>query len=324
MPNTYLKPEKYVAMSIAALEAKATLPFAFTRFNGDSIKGAKDDTVAVFKTPGITRARDYEWRSRTAPIVLDRIARTQTAIKLGEHVYNAVPVTDEEMTLDVTNFAQEVVAPQATAVVNRLEGKILRALETKAGFKYTNLDAAEADDPYDKALDWSTVLDGQGTPSDGRKLLVGANVKKWIMKSEALLKYDLQQANTAFRRAQFGQIANFDVVSSPLLNPNAIYAVHPSALVVANIAPLVPNDGGYGATMTSGGWSMRVVRRFEMNYAQTISMLSTFVGVEPIKDELEMEKDDQGIPAPKLDEEGEPVYTGKNVRGASGLFTPAA
>lgn len=324
MPNTYLKQEKYAALSVAALNVKATLPMVFTRFNGDALKGARDDTVAVFKTPGITTARDYEWRTRTEPIKLDRIARTQTTIKLGEHVVSAVPVTDEEMTLDVTNFAQEVVSPQTNAVVDRLNGKVLTALKTKANFKVTDLDASATDDPYDKALDWSATLDEQGTPEDGRTLLVGSNVKKWIMKSETLLKYDLSQANTAYRRAKFGTIANMDVVSSQLLGPNDIYVVHPSALVVANIAPLVPNDGGYGATLTSDGWSIRVIRRFEGAWLQTVSTLSTFVGVEPVLDELEMEKDDQGIPRPKLDAEGEPVYTGKNVRGASGTFTPAA
>lgn len=323
MPNTYIKPEKYVALSIAALNKYSVLPFAFKRLPSDIITGARDDKVAVFRTAGITRARDYEWRTRTAPIVLDRIARTETVISLGEHIVQAVPVTDEEFTLDVSNFAAEVTTPQATAIVQRLEGKVLQALKTKANFKHTNLDAAAADDPYDKALDWSSILDLQGTPTEGRKLLVGANVKKWIMKSESLLKYDLSQANTAYRQATFGQIANFDVVSSPLLDPNDIYAVHETALVVANKAPLAPPDSTYSAALSSDGWSMRVARDFDLRYAQTVSLLSTFVGVEPVLDDLEFEKDDLGISVPKLDATtGEPVFSDKNVRGASGVFTP--
>lgn len=323
MPNTYLKPEKYVALALASLEKKTILPMAFTRIDGSVFKGARDDQLTTFRTPGITRARDYEWRTRTNPIILDRIARSETTVKMNDHMYNAVPITDEELSLDVTNFNAEILDPQMTAVAERAEGKVWNALKSGADFKRTDLEVSGGERVMSELLKVKSVLDAQGTPKANRRLIVGPDMANWIRLSDDLQKYDPTQATTTFRQATLGRIADFEIIEFPGIEDNAFYAVHQSALVFANMAPASPQGATYSARQSYNGWALRVLKDYDPNFLRDRSVVSTYGGVSPVKDELKMKKDDLGIWVPDLDDGGEPVYTESNVRGASGVFTPA-
>lgn len=315
MPNTYIKPEKYAALAVGALDRTTVLPQVFTRYDGGNFVGAENDTVN-FKLPGVTQARDYEWRTRTNPIVLDKIGRTKIAIVLDTHTYSAVPITDEELTLDLTDFASEVLDPQLTAVIDRLEGKVMAGLRA-APFKTTNLAAATADDPFKKALGWKKVLDKQHTPAAGRKLVVGANVAEWIAGSDSLQKYDSQAAQAAYREAVLGRLAGFDIVFSDRATDNEIFAVHPTALVLANVAPANPDGATYSERRTYRGMGVRVLKDYDPNFLRDRSVVSTFTGISSVNDEYLT--DANGL---VLDVDGNPQITGKNVRGAKGVFTP--
>lgn len=316
--NTYIKAAKFAALAVAALERDTVLPNIVTRMAGDQFIGAEDDTV-TFKLPGVTVARDYEWRTRTAPIVLDKIGRTKVAIKLDTHTYNAIPITDEELTLDLESFGTEVVIPQVTAIGERLEGKVITGVRA-APFKVTNLDAAEADDPYAWALHAAATLNSQGTPKGRRVLYVGGNPWEWLMQSESLVKMDPEQAQTAYREAVFGRIAGFDVLTNELIGDNEIFALHPSWGVLANIAPDIPEGVTYGARRTFRGYSLRVIRDYDPNYARDRSFINTFTGLSSVNDEY-LRGGDGSL---TLDANGDPQLTTKNVRGAKGTFTPAA
>jgi len=315
--NIYLKAKKWVAAAVGALERDTVLPMAFARYDGNGFVGAENDTV-TWKLPGLTTARDYEFRTRNNPIVLDYITRTSVSIQLNEHVYNAIPITDEENTLDVTSFAEEIVTPQVNAVAERMELKVANKLASLP-FARTDLNAAAADDPFAYALAVKGVLDRQGTPTQGRKLILGTNAYAWMLQSESLRQYDPSQAQTAYRRATAGTIAGFDIVDGgALIDANAIYAVHSSAMVIANLAPAVPQGAVWGARRNYGGWSMRLMRDYDAQYLRDRSILSTFAGLSSVNDEYERE---DGVIA--LDEDGIPVLTGKNVRGAKGEFSPS-
>lgn len=343
MHNTYIKPEKYVGLALAKLEFESVLPNIVTRYNGDIHKGARNDTVIVWKTDGITIARDYEWRTRNLPIVMDEIYRTSAAISLGTHTYNGVELTDEELTMDLTSFGTEILTPQMSAVRDRLESKVVTALNN-SNFKVTNLDATEGDgvttgdDPYRFALQARSVLNAQGTPQRGRYLLVGSNVEPWLLDSNKLEKRDLPASASAFREATLYRMAGFDILSSMLIDPNAIFALHPTWAVLGNLAPEIPQGVVYGARQAFQGYSLRVIRDYDASHLKDRSVVSTYTGISEIRDEFQRytDADKTGNTALWQDRpsgydvgdivitDGQPQYTGMNVRGARGTFTPAA
>ncbi len=318
--NTYIKARKFAALAVGALERDTVLPNIVTRYDANGFVGALNDTVTA-KLPGVTVARDYEWRTRTAPIVLDSIGRTSVDIKLDTHVYNAIPITDEELTLDIESFGEEVVVPQVNAIGERLDSKVMAALRA-APFKVTNLAASGSGATPTNAYNWAVGLSAQmtanGCPATGRVLLVGANPWAWLMQSPQLVTMDPNQATSAFREAVMGRIAGFDVITSALVTANEIFAVHPSWAVLANLAPDVPEGVTYGARRTYKGYSLRVVRDYDPNYARDRSFINTFVGISSVNDEYLRD----GAGALTLDVNGNPQLTTKNVRGSRGTFTP--
>lgn len=318
--NNYIKARKFAAMIVGALHRDTVLPMAFTRFDGGNFKGAEGDTV-TFKLPGVTTARDYEWRTRTSPIVLDMIGRTSVGIKLDTHVYHATPITDEENTLDLTSFGQEILTPQTVAVRERLEQKTVAALGALP-FKETALNAAEGDDPFSWALYAKGVLDQQGTPKGGRNLLLGTNALNWILESDRIQKMDPSAAQTAWREATVAKVAGFNVIDGgQMLGVNDIYAVHPSAMVIANVAPDIPDGASWGARARYQGFNFRIIRDYDTSYARDRSFVNTFAGWSSVNDEYVFTG--TGINRVlTLDEDGNPQVTGKNVRGAKGAFTP--
>ena len=310
--NQYLKAKKYAAMLVGALERDTVLPMAFTRMDGNAFRGALNDTI-TFRLPGMTKARDYEWRTRNNPIVLDLISRTEVSIKLDTHMYSAVPITDEENTLDLESYAVEVLLPQKEALAERYESKVVSALRAVT-WSGAAINAKTADNPFAWALGVKALLDKQGTPAQGRKLLLGSNAFAWIIQSDQLLKYDPSQALSAFREATFGRIAGFDVVDAgTALGPNEIFAVHSSALVIANLAPDIPSGAVWGAKGRHAGFALRVMRDYDTNFLRDRSVVSTFSGISSVNDEYEMDTEAGGV---KLDAEGTPVLTGRNARGA--------
>lgn len=332
--NTYIHAEKYVSLALAMLERDTVLPNIVTRFDGGAFRGAKDDTVN-YRLPGITKARDYEWRTRTAGIEVDEIYRTKLSISIGTHVYSANHITDEELTLDIENFSAEVLEPQLTAVRERLESKVVAALAA-APFKKTDLDAtgsgATPTDPYRFALGAKSALDAQGTPHANRVLLVGTNVEPWLLDSDKLIRMDPPATLSAFREAALYRMAGFTILSNQLIGANAIYALHPSWAVLANVAPEIPTGVVYGARRNYRGYSVRVIRDYDPNFLRDRSVISTFTGINSVNDEYDryITADPRLADAPAtygvgdivVNADGEPVFTGDNVRGAKGTFTP--
>lgn len=318
--HTFIKSEKYVSLGLAALETRALLPNIFKKIGGDSFKHAKDDTL-TWRTGRVTTARDYEWRSRTAPIILDKIGQTVVDIKLDTHIYQGVAVTDEQMTLDVENFTRDIVVPQVDALADRAEGKVLVGLRN-ADFKTPLPDFYEDDDPYKWAIRVRSLLNSQGAPRAGRYLLVGAAVEAWLLMSDRIAPPGATpETSRAVREASLGRLAGFDIIPVPLLDDNEVFAVTSDALIIANVAPTVPRGAVDGAVRSYRGWNLRHIFDMDSNYLQDTSILSTFMGVNSVNDELETERDDQGLPRLKVDAEGNPVPTGKNVRGATGTLT---
>jgi hypothetical protein len=335
VPNIYLKTEQRIQLALAELYRRANFSNLVTRFDGNAFIGALNDTVH-YTLKGVTKARDYEWRTRTQPIVFDEIYRTKLNIVLNQHMTQGVKFTSEEEKLDLTSYRREILVPQVEAVAERFDSKITTALRA-ADWEITDLALvatgdAEGASALRQALAIKARLDGQGTPANGRRLIAGANPFAWLAASDALQKYDTEQAQTVFRRGVFGRIAGMDLVDgSQDLDENEFIVAHPSWAVMANLAPDVPAGAAWGARDTYEGWSLRVVRQYDINYDVDRSLVSTFWGLTEVKDQYARHTTASAASANDGSEKGDiivvdgaPTFTGKNVRGAKGTFVPSA
>lgn len=337
--HEFVRPEQYLNIALAALERDTLLPRVFTLFDGAAFKGAPSKGVGAqlgnvlnYKLARIAApAREYDWRTRTAPIILDRIGTVTQDIKLNKHIYHGVPITNEQLTFDLKRLGEEIVQPQVDQLRDMYERAVVKGLE-EAPFKVVNANVASTVDPYKYALSLRKTANRQGMPQNGRILLVGDDVETWLLESDRLSRLQETGTTSALLRAQvIPNLAGFQVVRSSLIAPNAVYAVHPSALLVANVAPDLPLGEIRAARNSYKGMSFLLTQDYDPTFQQSRSVLSTFFGINSVNDELVLatqadvddpaQPDVQFVGQPVFDADGNPQVTGKNVRGIRGQIT---
>lgn len=316
--HTIIKAEQFTELGVEGLKSRAWLPPVFQMFPGDRFKGALNDTL-TFPTQRFTIAGEYEWRTRLQPVQLQRIGTTYATVKLDKHLVQAVPITNEQATMDIKSFGQEIVAPQVRAMIVEQNSQIMNALRS-APLAVTNINATSSDDPYNVAVSAHMALSRAGVPDSGRFWIVGDNVEEWLLRSEFLSNPARGGGDALVQENVIGRIRGFNVVKgSSLVGENEMYFGHKSGLLVANVAPEAPFNVPNSSRVSADGFSLMGTLTYSDAYQSSVSTLSTFMGVNSVNDELQL--DENGLPV--FDENGDPVLTGKNVRICSGTFSVA-
>src|ERR1043166_8738186 len=213
MANAFLKAQKIAATALGLLERELVLPRLVWRLGVSDFQGAKDDTVTI-RVPAYTAAREYEWRTRTSPIVLDELSETSIAVTLNKHPYSAVAVTDEELTLDIASFADQVLRPQVRAVAEKLEAYVYAAMSSAdLHWATINLSAGGGTDYEDDATEVLAALvearrrlNVKNVPASGRAVVLGADVEAVLLSGNKLTDVDRSGTDGALRDAMIGRL----------------------------------------------------------------------------------------------------------------------
>lgn len=330
------KPQKVVAFFLGMLERELIAPFVVTRVGQDFFKGTENDTVTLRVSGLRAVARDYEFRTRTAPIVLDDIAgEDKIDVKLDTHCYSATALTDEQMTLDEINFATEVLGPQVEAVTGRLEAKVVAGLRA-AAVRHT-ISFGDGVDPHLIAIEARRLMSSEKVaPYSGRAFLIGSDIAANFLASDRLSRYDStgQEGSPALREAIIGRLAGAPVVVHEGLDPDEGYYLHKSGLVLGNVAPVVPQGATAGRTgISRNGFAVRWIQDYDPNFLRDRSVVSSFAGVNDVRDERDLTDGtilpDDYVPAVADGGDGVAVTGPRNVRivkldftGTGSVLTP--
>lgn len=281
------KPEKIVAFFLGMVGRELIAPDLVTRVTEDFFKGSQNDTVSMRVGNLRAIAREYEFRTRVAPIVLDDIEGGDTVpITLDRHVYSATGLTDEHLTLDNLEFATDVLTPQVEAVVGNYENKIVTAFRN-ADAKVSVTSTLDTD-PHLVAIEARRLMNAQKVaPYGGRVYLVGSDVEAAWLASDRLSKWDWigNTASDAVREATIGKLAGSPVVVHPELEPNEAYYYHKSAFVMGSVAPVAPRGAVVSAKVSRNGYSARWLMDYDPNFLRDRSVVSSFIGINEITDE---------------------------------------
>ena len=164
MANETIKAEQIVEAAVLLLQREIVLPRLVWRQADASFVGAKDDTITL-RVPAVLESRERTMRSNTA-LTFDEFAETAVPVQLDTHVYKGLKIRDEELTLDIRDFAAQVVSPQIRAVAEGMEDVIAAALEATTS-AYDDIDFDEGtDDPYKVLVE--ARRRGRSGPSRGR------------------------------------------------------------------------------------------------------------------------------------------------------------
>lgn len=285
------KARKVLDFTIDTWQRQVIAPAVITRTSGDKFKGSLGDTVDL-KVGGLrAKARDYEWRTRNAPIVFDDIfGGGSFPIKLNKHVTSATKLTDEHDTMDEIEFSREVTGPMAEAIARDYETKVLSALgSVNAKVSWNGTPVADDVDPHLVTLELKRLMDqAKRVPAAGRVFLIGSDIAAQWVASDRLSRYDSigGSAESAVRDAVIGRMAGSPVIVHPELDPTQGYYLHKSSLVVASVAPVKPRGAAFSETRTnSAGQGLTLVADYDINFATDRLLLHTYLGINEFRDE---------------------------------------
>lgn len=311
MAHTFLKPEALVNLGLGMLRRELLLPRLVQRVAFDQFRGVKDDTVNI-KVPAVLSAREYAWRNdRTDAIVADNITELSLPITVNKHPYSAVQITDEQLTMDIRDFGEQVAAPQIRAVAEKLESYIATAMSGATYAAEVDFDAA-SDDFYSVLVAARKALNVANVPSAGRVVVLGANVEEAVLNQDTIRKATNSGdaiASSVLQDAVITRIAGFTIVGNVnSVDPDFAVAYHQSAFGFANAAPLVPAGAPFGATTSSDGFALRWVRDYDSDRMRDRSVFDAFAGAISVED----------------GRDGTGALTDENVRAVKINFTAAS
>ena len=288
MSHTFLKAEKIVNQGLGMLNREIVLPRVVKRIAAAEFSGAKNDTINV-RIPSILEAREYGWRNnRSNPIDYDELEELSIPVQLNKHVYSGVKVTDEELTLDIDSWGEQVARPQIRAVAEKLESYIADAMENATYAETVTYDGDETGNIsgiYETLVEARSILNKANVPADQRYVLLGADVEAAALLSPNLVNVDQSGSDSALRDAVIGKLAGFTIIGNCNSIPSEFaVAFHPTAFAFANVAPEVPSGATAGATSSYEGLAMRWIRDYDPDRLQDRSIYSSFAGAVSVEE----------------------------------------
>jgi hypothetical protein len=284
--NTFLKPTVINRMALKLLEREIVLPRLVWNYADAEFRGAYNDTVTL-RLPAVLASREYEFRNtRGSDIVVDDLTETSVPVVLDKDIYSAVAITDEQLTLDIIDFAEQVLSPQVKAVARGLENLI--ATTMNASTYGTSLNFTDSSNSL-----WSTLvsarqaLNDENVPREGRILVVGSDIETEMLNDDKFNRVDSagDGATTALREATINRLAGFTIVGSQAIDPEVAYAFHPTAFAFVNVAPAVPDGVNFGSRLAADGLAMRWIKDYEALKLRDRSVVSSFAGCSSVEDD---------------------------------------
>jgi hypothetical protein len=301
--NTFLKPTVIANTAVGLLYRELVVARTVwtDAINPGEFTGALNDTVTM-RVPARRTSRKRTLRAGTA-IVNDASTEFGVPVKLDTDVYNGAPISDEELTLDITDFGGQVLQPQVRAVVEGVDSEIIDEIEG-ADYGTNVIDPTDADFVVSGETDWylaalraRRMLSDKHVPMGDRTLLIGTAIEEQILASERFSRAEAigaGEAVSAIREATLGRIAGFNVVVSSEIDEESAYAYHRTAFVLATRAPKVPQGASFariqgvaGAAGAAGyydGLSVRWLMDYDYTNTTDRSLVNTWVGTATVKD----------------------------------------
>lgn len=306
MANSYLKAEKIAATALGLLQREIVLPGLVWHNAGGSFQGAAGDTITI-RVPARTQARSRTLRGArglasegTGIIQMDELTEHSVDVTLDEAIYSAIPTTDEELTLDINDFAAQILAPQVRAVAEGLENKVAdemvnatyaqtvtipRAMLPGDTASYASLDTW---DVFRGLAQVRKLMNVANIPQNDRIIVVGADMEEAFLNDPHLNRFDGSGDSgpgSALRDATLGRIAGFNqVVVSNALPAAFGVAFHRTAFVLSLQAPAVPSGVPFGTSQSYQGLAMRYLRDYDFRNVQDRGMVDVYAGTNTVVD----------------------------------------
>lgn len=207
----------------------------------------------------------------TAAITLRTSLEDEVSITLEHDIYDARPITDAELTLDIDNFGIQVMNPMVDGLVDDIEGRMATLISgatypagNLVGYtRANNLDFSANRAAFTSAVIRARrILNDNEVPQGDRFLVLGSDVESDYI--GGLTNIAVSTENTsALRDASLPNLFGFQVFHSQAIPAGQAYAFHRSAYMAVMRAPVVPAGAVNGSSMLVEGIPLTVFRDYD-------------------------------------------------------------
>lgn len=278
MPHVFVKPSLVVQTAVEILQRQRVLQSLVTTDGLGDFGGSANDTINI-RVPAIAGAHTRTLRSSDRSLTTDDLVEYNIPVQLTEHVYSAIKLTDEQRTLDITDFARQVVMPQVSAMAYKLEDLVAELIDSP---EYDEIVEIDPEDTFPAFVDARKKLNDANVPDQNRVLVVGSSVEAAILKDKQFRYAEQSGDSNALRRAYLGDIAGMRAFRSNAIDPNVAYEWHPTAFVYVNRAPVASEGVVASASYAADNSALRWLCDWSYGEIGLRSLVDVFTGYKVI------------------------------------------
>jgi hypothetical protein len=288
MAISTIKPQVVSATALGLLERDVVVPRYVWRDAGGDFRGAAGDAITI-RVPAYAPAHTRALRSGAAR-TKDNLTERRVVVTLDTNVYKTVAITDENLTLDITAFSEQVIAPMVAGIARGIEDVLVSTIQGATYAYEVTLDPAGTESAtlsntfYGAAIRARRMLNNGRVPMTDRVMIVGTSIEALALQEPQLVSAEKIGTADGIREGTIGRIAGFDVIPVPVLGPNEAYAFHRTAYVLSTRAPAVPASAPWGATQAWNGFSIRVVQALDPDTVVDNVHADVFCGADVVRD----------------------------------------
>lgn len=294
MANTFLTPQVIADAALATLYENCVAAQLVHRDYDTAFAGAVGDTVTIRK-PAVFTIADNDNFDPVTGIHIDDATETGIAVKLDQHVDKSFAVTSKDMTLNIKNFAEQLLNPAMESISQRIDRDVLKFRND-----ITNSVGVATDAPWNKPevlVDAGTELDIFNVLQTDRRVIVGPKTRgAWL--KDPLLKTANQSGSTAgLRSGSVGSdLFGFEAfMSQNIGQPKAEgsqvagdptteigVAFHKTAVALVTRQLELPMGAANAAIANYKGFGIRVVIDYDQKFKKDVVSLDVLYGVKTL------------------------------------------
>lgn len=259
---------------------------------GTDFEGALNDTVTVRMRARVP-AKSRVLRAGTQ-ITDSELVEFPVPVTLTDDIFQSVSISDEQLELDIVEFATQVLKPQTEAVALGVEDKMVAKI-TGASYPGPQTVALNPSNPAATFNRARRILNSRKVPRENRFALVGAQVEEMLLNDANFIRADArgpERANDAFSEATVGKTYGFTIVGSDAVDPNEAFAYHKTAFIAATRAPRKPDGAAFGQGVSEDGIAMRWIKDYDYRNTTDRSLVNTWFGGAVVLDPDDPEDDE--------------------------------
>ena len=210
MANTFITPSVIARRGLATLYNNTVLSNLVWRDFDPDFTGKQGDTVTIRK-PAVFSAESF---NRSSGVTLQDATEGSTTVVLNTIGNVSFAVTDEDMTLKVEDFENQLLVPAMEALIQKIDGELAEALIDAAEVSGGGGTSTMSSVASDAIVGARTKLGRNKLPTTDRHAVLSPEGAGVALADTLFVQADKSGATDGLREGSIGRVFGFDTYES--------------------------------------------------------------------------------------------------------------